>query len=234
MFWVLLSQSQQFLGTNSCWIKNISEGDCNSLLVKLHQPYNRTTRMVMVEKPYKTMRDFSEAEQKSLVVEHITATAIDHKPLRKFAEEHRIIERSYRKIQRRQLCKMLYDLICAEVITDLTLVDKHGELNLVATVREAKVLEFDLWYKRIPGGRRAQPSVDVVIDEEVCLALDGDLFHSLKILGQSRLIIRVTKADLTDRKKFISLKFDEWYEEMSKERTVSYLLSSGLKPISAR
>jgi len=39
MFWVLLSQSQQFLGTNSCWIKNISEGDCNSLLVKLHQPY---------------------------------------------------------------------------------------------------------------------------------------------------------------------------------------------------
>ena len=53
--------------------------------------------MVMVEKPYKTMRDFSEAEQKSLVVEHITATAIDHKPLRKFAQEHRIIERSYRK-----------------------------------------------------------------------------------------------------------------------------------------
>ena len=108
--------------------------------------------MVMAEKPsYKTMRDFSEAEQKSLVVEHITATAIDHKPLplRKFAQEHRIIERSYRKIQRRQLCKMLYDLICAEVITDLTLVDKHGELNLVATVREAKVLEFDLWYKRI-------------------------------------------------------------------------------------
>ena len=129
--------------------------------------------MVMVEKPYKykTMRDFSEAEQKSLVVEHITATAIDHKPLRKFAEEHRIIERSYRKIQRRQLCKMLYDLICAEVITDLTLVDKHGVLNLVATIREAKVLEFDLWYKRIPGGRRAQPSVEVVIDEEVCLDL---------------------------------------------------------------
>ena len=186
----------------------------------------------MVEKPYKTMRHFSEAEQKSLVVEHITA--IDRKPLRKFAQEQRIIERSYRKIQRRQLCKMLYDLICAEVITDLTLVDKHGELNLVATVREAKVLEFDLWYKRIPGGRRAQPSVDVVIDEEVCLALDGDLFHSLKILGQSRLIIRVTKTDLTDSKKFISLKFGEWYEEMSKERTVSYLLSSGLKPISAR
>ena len=184
----------------------------------------------MVEKPYKTMRHFSEAEQKSLVVEHITA--IDRKPLRKFAQEQRIIERSYRKIQRRQLCKMLYDLICAEVITDLTLVDKHGELNLVATVREAKVLEFDLWYKRIPGGRRAQPSVDVVIDEEVCLApLDGDLFHSLKILGQSRLIIRVTKADLTDGKKFISLKFGEWYEEMSKERTVSYLLSSGLKPM---
>ena len=123
----------------------------------------------------------------------------------------------------------LYDLICTEVITDLTLVDKHGELNLVATVREAKVLEFDLWYKRIPVGRRAQPSVDVVIDEEVCLALDGDLFHSLKILGQSRLIIRVTKADLTDGKKFISLKFGEWYEEMSKERMVSYLLSSGLK-----
>src|SRR5210317_1429633 len=112
----------------------------------------------MVEKPYKTMRHFSEAEQKSLVVEHITA--IDRKPLRKFAQEQRIIERSYRKIQRRQLCKMLYDLICAEVITDLTLVDKHGELNLVATVREAKVLEFDLWYKRIPVGRRAQPSVD--------------------------------------------------------------------------
>ena len=190
--------------------------------------------MVMAEKPYKTMRDFSEAEQKSLVVEHITATAIDHKPLRKFAQEHRIIERSYRKIQRRQLCKMLYDLICAEVITDLTLVDKHGELSLAGTVREAKVLEFDLWYKRIPCGRRAQPSVDVVIDEEVCLALDGDLFHLLKILGQSRLIIRVTKADLTDGKKFISLKFGEWYEEMSKERTVSYLLSSGLKPISAR
>jgi len=189
----------------------------------------------MAEKPYKTMRDFSEAEQKSLVVEHITATAIDHKPLRKFAQEHRIIESSYRKIQRRQLCKMLYDLICAEVITDLTLVNKHGELNLVATVREAKVLEFDLWYKRFPGGRRAQPSVDVVIDEEVCLALDGDLFHSLKILGQSRLIIRVTKkTDLTDSKKFIALKFGEWYEEMSKERTVSYLLSSGLKPISAR
>ena len=121
------------------------------------------------------------------------------------------------------------------MITDLTLVDKHGELNLVATVREAKVLEFDLWYKRIPVGRRAQPSVNVVIDEEVCLALDGDLFHSLKILGQSRLIIRVTKADLTDGKKFISLKFGKWYyEEMSKERMVSYLLSSGLKPISAR
>ena len=187
----------------------------------------------MAEKPYKTMRDFSEAEQKSLVVKHITATAIDHKPLRKFAEEHRIIERSYRKIQRRQLCKMLYDLICAEVITDLTLVDKHGELNLVATksIREAKVLEFDLWYKRIPGGRRAQPSFDVVIDEEVCLALDSDLFHLLEILGQSRLIIRVTKADLTDGKKFFSLKFGEWYEEMSKERTVSYLLSSGLKLI---
>ena len=115
----------------------------------------------MVEKPYKTMRHFSEAEQKSLVVEHITA--IDRKPLRKFAQEQRIIERSYRKIQRRQLCKMLYDLICAEVITDLTLIDKHGELNLVATVREAKVLEFDLWYKRIPGGRRARPSVDVVL-----------------------------------------------------------------------
>ena len=108
-------------------------------------------------------------------------------------------------------------------------VNKHGELNVVATVREAKVLEFDLWYKRIPGGRRARPSVDVVIDEEVCLALDADLFHLLKILGQSRLIIRVTKADLTDGKKFISLKFGEWYEEMSKERTVSYLLSSGLK-----
>jgi len=60
--------------------------------------------MVMAEKPYKTMRDFSEAEQKSLVVEHITATVIDHKPLPKFAQEHhRIIERSYRKIQRRQL-----------------------------------------------------------------------------------------------------------------------------------
>jgi len=103
--------------------------------------------MVMVDKPYKykTMRDFSEAEQKSLVVEHITAT--DHKPLQKFAQEHRIIERSYRKIQRRQLCKMLYDLICAYVITVLTLVDKHGDLNIVATVREAKVLAFDLWYK---------------------------------------------------------------------------------------
>ena len=83
----------------------------------------------MAEKPYKTMRDFSEAEQKSLVVEHITST--DHKPLRKFAQEHRIIERSYRKIQRRQLCKMLYDLICAELITVLTLVDKHGDLNVV-------------------------------------------------------------------------------------------------------
>jgi len=186
----------------------------------------------MVEKPYKTMRHFSEAEQKSLVVEHITA--IDRKPLRKFAQEQRIIERSYRKIQRRQLCKMLYDLICAEVITDLTLIDKRGELNLVATksIREAKVLEFDLWYKRIPGGRRAQPSFDVVIDEEVCLALDSDLFHLLEILGQSRLIIRVTKADLTDgTKKFFSLMFGEWYEEMSKERTVSYLLSSGLKLI---
>ena len=163
--------------------------------------------MVMAEKPYKTMRDVSEAEQKSLVVEHITATAIDHKPLRKFAQEHRIIERSYRKIQRRQLCKMLYDLICAEVITDLTLVDKHGELSLAGTVREAKVLEFDLWYKRIPCGRRAQLTTAVVIDETKCHALEGDLLHSLEILGKSKMIIHVKKSNNDKGYKM----FDQWY-----------------------
>ena len=54
----------------------------------------------------RTMNDVDEDEQMRLVVEHITSTAIDCKPLRKFAQKHRIVERSYRKILRRQLCKM--------------------------------------------------------------------------------------------------------------------------------
>ena len=43
--------------------------------------------------------------------------------------------------------------------------------------------------------------------KQVCLALDGDLFHSLKILGQSRLIIRVKKSNNDKGYKM----FDQWY-----------------------
>jgi len=174
----------------------------------------------------RTMNDVDEDEQRCLVVEHITSTAIDCKPLRKFAQKHRIVERSYRKILRRQLCKMLYDLICAGVITDFTVTDKRGN-NIVAATKsigEAKVLEFDLWYKRIPCGRRAQLTTAVVIDETKCHALEDDLLHSLEILGKSKMIIHVKKS--TNDKGYKM--FDQWYNGVfSDHELVRCLLTLG-------
>ena len=190
------------------------------------------------DKP-KTVKSFTEDQQRDLVVEHITATPIDLKPLRKFAQKHGIVERSYRKIRRRQTCKMLYDLIRAGVITGLTVKDKRvnkNDKNIDAknSIREAKVLEFDRWYKRIPCGRRAQLTVTVVINAEACLASNDDLFRLLDILGQCEFITRVAKVDPNDDEG--SIEFGEWYEEISKLRLASshlLYMSKGLerKPI---